>query len=134
MGLNLIGKASDVFPNYLLSSFSVRRNWATTHHQEIVRFLKAILQARKWLEDSRELGAEFLAQELRLKPKMAPRGLDYYIENRAWGDDFDVDLEGLKAVVEIYAEQTGMKGPLPNPEKYLDLSYLQMARRELGWR
>lgn len=65
---------------------------------------------------------------------MARRGLDYYIENRAWGDDFDVDFEGLKALGEIYAEQTGMKGPLPNPEKYLDLSYLQTARRELGWR
>jgi ABC-type amino acid transport substrate-binding protein len=28
MGFNLIGKVTDVFPNYLLSSFSVRREWA----------------------------------------------------------------------------------------------------------
>jgi ABC-type nitrate/sulfonate/bicarbonate transport system substrate-binding protein len=48
-----------------------------------VRFLKALLQARKWLEDNRKTGAEFLAQELKLKPELARLGLDYYLEHRA---------------------------------------------------
>jgi hypothetical protein len=43
-------------------------------------------------------------------------------------------MEGLKTVVDIYADQTGMKGPLPNPEKYVDLSYLKQAWKELGWK
>ena len=54
MGFNLIGKVTDIFPNYLLSSFSVRREWAAAHREEVVRFLKAVLQARKWLEDNRK--------------------------------------------------------------------------------
>ena len=33
MGFNLIGKVTDVFPNYLLSSFSVRRGWAAEHRE-----------------------------------------------------------------------------------------------------
>ncbi len=134
MGLNLIGKATDVFPNYLLSTFSVRRQWAAEHRDEVVHFLKALLQARKWLEDDRAAGAEFLAKDLQMKPKLARQGLDYYLDNRAWDPDLGIDLDGLKSVVEVYAEQADMKGPLPDPKKYVDMSYLQTALKELAGR
>jgi ABC-type nitrate/sulfonate/bicarbonate transport system substrate-binding protein len=134
MGFNLIGKVTDVFPNYLLSTFSVRREWAEAHREQVVRFLKAVLQARKWLEDKKEAGAEFLAKELDLKPKLAMKGLDYYLAHRAWEPDLNIDLDGLKTVIEIYAEQADMKGPIPSPGKYVDLSYLHQAWKELGWR
>ena len=133
MGFNLIGKATDVFPNYLLSTFSVRRQWAAEHRDEVVHFLKALLQARKWLGDDRAAGAEFLAKDLQMKPKLARQGLDYYLDNRAWDPDLNIDLDGLKSVIEVYAEQADMKGPLPDPKKYVDLSYLQTALKELGW-
>lgn len=132
MGFNLIGRVTDVFPNYLLSSFSVRRQWAVEHRQEVVRFLKAVLQARRWLEENRKAGAEFLAKELEMQPKLAEQGLDYYLTHRAWEPDLNIDLDGLKTVVEIYAEQTDIKGPIPSPEKYVDLSYLKQALQELG--
>jgi len=133
MGFNLIGKATDIFPNYLLSTFSVRRQWAAEHRDQIVHFLKALLRARKWLEDDRAAGAEFLAKDLQMKPKLARQGLDYYLDNRAWDPDLSIDLDGLKSVIEVYAEQSDMKGPLPDPKKYVDLSYLQTALKELGW-
>jgi len=134
MGFNLIGKVSDVFPNYLLSSFSVRRQWAAEHRDEVVRFLKAVLRARRWLEENKKAGAEFLAKELEIKPKLAEKGLVYYLTHRAWEPDLNIDLEGLRTVIEIYAEQADMKGPVPSPKKYVDLSYLQEAWKELGWR
>src|SRR5215813_1226577 len=134
MGFNLIGKVTDVFPNYLLSSFSVRRSWAEAHCSEVVRFLKAVLQARRWLEENKKAGAEFLAKELEIKPKLAEKGLDYYLAHRAWEPDLNIDLEGLRTVIEIYAEQADIKGPVPSPKKYVDLSYLQEAWKELGWR
>jgi len=134
MGFNLIGKVSDVFPNYLLSSFSVRRQWAAEHRDEVVRFLKAVLRARRWLEENKKAGAEFLAKELEIKPKLAEKGLDYYLTHRAWEPDLNIDLEGLRTVIEIYAEQADIKGPVPSPKRYVDLSYLQEAWKELGWR
>jgi NitT/TauT family transport system substrate-binding protein len=132
MGFNLIGKVTDVFPNYLLSSFSVRRGWAEAHRNEVVHFLKAVLQARKWLEDNRDAGAEFLANDLGIKPKLARKGLDYYLEHQAWEPDLSIDMNGLKTVVDIYAEQANLAGGPPNPEKYLDMSYLHQAWKELG--
>lgn len=71
MGFNLIGKVTDVFPNFLLSSFSVRREWAAAHRQEVVQFLRALVQARKWLEENREAAADFLAEDLKMKPALA---------------------------------------------------------------
>jgi len=134
MGFNLIGRVSDVFPNYLLSSFSVRPEWAAAHRSEVVRFLKAVLQARKWLEDNRKAGAEFLAKELDMKPKLALKGLDYYLTHRAWERDLNIDMDGLRTVVEIYAEQANLPASAPSPQKYVDLSYLHQAWKELGWK
>jgi NitT/TauT family transport system substrate-binding protein len=134
MGFNLIGKVTDVFPNYLLSSFSVRREWAADHREEIVRFLKAVLKARRWLDENKPEAAEFLAKDLDMKPALARKGLAYYLDHRAWDPNLNIDMDGLKTVVEIYAEQADMKGPIPSPDKYVDLSYLKEAQKELGWR
>lgn len=127
MGLNLIGKVSDVFPNYPLSSFSVRREWAAAHREAVVRFLRALVKARRWLEDKKDDASDFLANTLKMKATLARRGLEYYLDHRAWDPNLSIDIDGLKTVVEVYAEQANLNGPLPNPEKYVDLSYLESA-------
>ena len=96
--------------------------------------MKAVLMAKKWLGEDRKAATHFLAKEFQLKPSLAERGLDYYLTKQASHPELDIDMDGLKTVVEIYAEQTGMKGPIPNPEKYVDMSYLKQALKELGWR
>ena len=65
---------------------------------------------------------------------MAERGLDYYLTHQAWPPELEIDLDGLRTVVDIYAEQTSMKGPPPNPEKYVDSTYLRQALKEIGLR
>jgi NitT/TauT family transport system substrate-binding protein len=134
MGFNLVGKVTDVFPNYLLSSFSVRREWAAAHHKEVVQFLKGLLHARRWLEENQADAVAFLANDLQMTPALARRGLDYYLEHRAWEPDLSIDLGGLQTVIEVYAEQAGMTGSLPSPKKYVDSTYLTDALKELGRR
>jgi len=134
MGFNLVGKVTDVFPNYLLSSFSVRREWAAGHRKEVVQFLKGLLRARRWLEENQADAVAFLAEDLQMTPALARRGLDYYLEYRAWDPDLSIDLGGLQTVIEVYAEQAGMAGSLPSPKKYVDSTYLIDALKELGRR
>jgi hypothetical protein len=43
-------------------------------------------------------------------------------------------MEGLKYNIRIYADQTGVKGPLPEAAKYVDQSYLNEALAGLGKR
>jgi len=133
-GFNVIGRVSDVLPGYLLSCYSVRRSWAEKNRPLVVRFLKAVVRAKKWFEQDRKAAVEFLAKEFQLTPSMAERGLDYYLTHQAWPPELEIDIDGLKSVVDIYAEQTAMKGPAPNPEKYVDASYLRQALKELGLR
>jgi NitT/TauT family transport system substrate-binding protein len=133
-GFNVIGRLADIFPTYLLSAYSVRRSWAEKNRPVVVRFLKAVIRAKKWFEQDRKAAVEYLAKEFQLSPSMAERGLDYYLTNQAWHPELEIEMDGLKTVVDIYAEQNGMKGPAPNPEKYVDQSYLRQALKELGLR
>ena len=133
-GFNVIGRVADIFPKYLLSTYTVRRSWAEKNRPRVVHFLRAVLQAKKWFEQDKKAAIEFLAKEFQLTPSLAERGLDYYLTNQAWHPELEIEMDGLKTVVEIYAEQTGMKGPIPSAEKYVDMSYLKQALKELGWR
>lgn len=133
-GFNVIGRVADILPGYLLSAYSVRRSWAEKNRPLVVRFLKAVVRAKKWFEQDKKAAVEFLAKEFQLPPSLAERGLDYYLTNQAWPPELEIDMDGLKTVVDIYAEQSGMKGALPSPEKYVDQSYLRQALKELGLR
>jgi len=133
-GFNVIGRVADVIPNYLLSAYSVRRSWAEKNRALVVRFLKAVVRAKKWFEQDRKAATEFLAKEFQLSPSLAEKGLDYYLANQTWPAELEIEMEGLRTVIDIYAEQTGMKGPIPSPEKYVDQSYLRQALKELGLR
>ena len=131
-GFNTIGRFIDVMPHYQLSVYSVRRAWAEENRPVMVRFMKAIVQASRWLYGNKDAAVDLLAKEMRLKPEYARRGWEFYTEKRLWHPTGDVTLEGLQVVSQIYAEQTQSKGPLPNPAKFVDRSYLRDALKELG--
>jgi NitT/TauT family transport system substrate-binding protein len=133
-GFNVIGRIADVLPNYLLSAYAIRRSWAEKNRPLVMRFLKAVVRAKKWFEQERKTAVEFLAKEFQLAPALAERGLDYYLTHQAWHPELDIEMDGLKTVVDIYGEQNGFKGPLPSAEKYVDQSYLRQALKDLGLR
>lgn len=133
-GFNVIGRIADVLPNYLLSAYTIRRSWAEKNRAVVVRFLKAVVRAKKWFEQDRSAALEFLAKEFQLSPDLTAKGLDYYLANQAWHPELEIEMDGLKTVVDIYGEQHGLKAPLPSPEKYVDQSYLRQALKELGLR
>ena len=129
-GFNVLGYYKDYFPNYQLSVLAVKRGWAGKNRGLLVRFLKGTVRAHRWLYANKEAAIDFLAKEIPLKPDLARRGWEYYTANRIWHPNAEISLEGLKFTMEIYAEQT--KGLPPDPVKYIDMSFLQQAIRELG--
>jgi ABC-type nitrate/sulfonate/bicarbonate transport system substrate-binding protein len=133
LGLKTIGKVTDIFPNYLSSSFAVRRRWAQRHGTVVVKFLKALLWARQWLGENPDAAGTGLAKELGMEPELARRGIDYYLAHGAWEPNLDVNLDGLKAVLAGYQEQVGPRAA-PKAGNYAELSYLDAALKELGWR
>jgi NitT/TauT family transport system substrate-binding protein len=131
-GFNTIGRFIDVMPHYQLSVYSVRRAWAEENRPVMVRFMKAIVLASHWLYANKNAAVDLLAREMRLKPEYARKGWEFYTEKGLWNPNGDVTMEGLQVVSQIYAEQTQAKGPLPNPAKFVDQSYLKEALKELA--
>jgi len=134
MGFNVIGRVVDVIPNYQLTEISSKRSWAEKNRPLLVRFMKAMALSMRWLYDNKEAAIAFLAKEMNLKADQARKGWEYYTENRIWDPNADLNIEGVKVVIQIYAERMQMKGPLPTPAKYIDQSYLKEALKELGSR
>ena len=133
-GFNTIGRFIDAMPHYQLSVYSVRRAWAEENRPVVVRFMKAIVTANRWLHANKEAAVDLLAKEMRLKPTYARKAWEFYTEKALWHPYGDVTFEGLQAVLQIYAEQTQAKGPLPSPAKFVDQSFLKEALKELSAR
>jgi NitT/TauT family transport system substrate-binding protein len=129
-GFNVIGRLIDAVPDFELTVIAAKRSWAEKNRSSMVRFMKGMAQANRWLYDNQEPAVDFLTREMQLKPNHARRGWEYYTQNRIWHPDGDLNLEGMKYNLRIYAEQTGAKGS-PSYAKYIDQSYLYDALKEL---
>lgn len=134
MGFNFIGWYRDVLPNYQFASLAVQRFWAEKNRPLLVRFMKAMIQSMQWLYGDKEAAIDFLAKEMNLKPGHARRGWEYYTTHRIWHPEADINIEGLKTVIQIYAAQTQAKSALPDPAQYIDQSYLKEASKALSGR
>lgn len=132
LGYNSIGSFMEVYPNYQLTVLAGSRSWAEKNHRLMVRFLKGWVRAIRWLQDYEAAATDYMAKEFGFKPEHAKRAWHYYAGQKAWDYDGHVNLEGMKAVIQLMAEQNQTKGPLPSPAKYIDESYLNEAVRELN--
>lgn len=133
-GFNVIGRLIDAVPNFQSNAIVTKRSWAEKNRPLMVRFMRAMVQSLRWLFDNREAAVEFLAKEMQLKPNHAVKGWEYYTQNRIWPPDGEPNIEGMKHNIRTYAEQTGAKGPLPEVHKFVDLSYLNEALKQIDQR
>jgi ABC-type nitrate/sulfonate/bicarbonate transport system substrate-binding protein len=98
----------------------------------MVRFMKGMVQSLRWMHNNKDATVEFLAKEIQLKPALALKGWEYYTQNRIWPYDGEPNIEGMKHNIRTYYEQTGAKTPVPDVFKFVDMSYLNEALKELG--
>lgn len=123
IGYNIIGRASDIVPNYQLTEISTWRSWAEKNRRVMVRFMKAMARAMRRLYDNKEAAIEFLAKEMRLKAEHARKGWEFYTEQKIWNPNAEANVEGVRSVIQIMGERGLLKAPLPNSAKYLDHCY-----------
>src|SRR5437773_1336847 len=131
-GFTRLGDTTEVISNYQFNNININPSWADKNRPAVVKFIKSHIQALRWIFEHSTEAAEFLAKEFGLQAQYASRGIDYYTKNKVYPINGDVTLSGLKVNIEVQAQDGIIKGPLPAPEKYLDLSYLRQAQKELG--
>ena len=131
-GFNKLGDTLELIPTYQFNAVTINPAWAEKNRTSVVRFLKAHIRSLRWIYEQPDQAAEFFTQEMGVKPPYARRGVDYFTKNKIFPIDGAVTLDGLKVNIEVQARDGVLKEPLPPPEKYVDLSYLKQAQKELG--
>jgi len=133
-GMRLLGLSADYVGEWAFSNHYVRRDWAERNRDTVVRYLTAIVKADRWIYDpaNKEEGIRILAEATRTQPEMARRTWEFAIEQLgSHARDGEVSLAGVAAIMEQLADIGELARPLPPPERYVDLRYLEEARQRV---
>jgi ABC-type nitrate/sulfonate/bicarbonate transport system substrate-binding protein len=131
-GFNIIGYFADDLPNFQFNGYFVKRSWAEKNRALVVRFMKAIVSTMRWMMDNREAACAYLTKEMAISLEHCRYASDYNWKSRIWDRNADLNVEGVRTLIKITAEQGILKEPLPEPSKYIDQSYLNQAMAEIG--
>lgn len=130
-GFNKLGDTLEAIPKYQFNGIITNPAWAENNRATVVRFLKAHIRALRWIHDQPDQATDLFMREMGVKQPYARKGVDYFAKN-VFPVDGSVTLEGFKVNIEVQARDGILKEPLPGPEKYVDLSYVRQAQKELG--
>ena len=107
------------------------RDWAKANGDTLVRYIKAIVEARRWLLDpaNKVEATALLVERLKLTPDLAARAYATVSHpSTGFAKDAKIDMVGFRNVLKLRAEIEGQWGGTPPaPEKYLAMSYYDKA-------
>lgn len=130
-GFNILGYFADDQPNFQFNVYIVKRSWAEKNRPLVVRFMKAMVSTMRWMADHREAACAYLTKEMAISIEHCRYGSDYNWKNRIWDRNANLNVEGVRTLIKISAEQGVLKEPLPPPARYIDPSYLKQALAEI---
>jgi len=131
-GFTKLGDTTEVISSYQFNNINIDPAWAEKNRPAVVKFIKAHIQALRWIYEHQADTVEFLSKEFGLPAQYGKRGIDYYTKNKVYPINGDVTIAGLKVNIEVQVQDGVITGAVPAPEKYIDLSYLRQAQKELG--
>jgi ABC-type nitrate/sulfonate/bicarbonate transport system substrate-binding protein len=131
-GFNIIGYFADDQPNFQFNVYIVKRSWAEKNRGLVVRFMKAMVASMRWMADNRDAACAYLTKEMSISIEHCRYASDYNWKNRIWDRDAGLNVEGVRTLINLTADQGVLKEPLPQPSKYIDQSYLKQALAEIG--
>lgn len=131
-GFNIIGYFADDLPNFQFNTYIVKRSWAEKNRPLVGRFMRAIVTTMRWMNDNRDQACAYLTKEMAISMEHCRHGSDYNWKSRIWDRNADLNVEGIRTVIKIVADQGVLKEPLPQPAKYMDQSFVKQAVAELA--
>lgn len=131
-GFNIIGYFADDQPNFQFNVYIVKRSWAEKNRPLMVRFMKAMVSTMRWMLDNREAACAYLSKEMVISVEHCRYASEFNWNKRIWDRNAELNVEGVRTLIKITAEQGILKEPLPEPAKYIDSSYLREALKQVG--
>jgi NitT/TauT family transport system substrate-binding protein len=134
-GLKDMGTAYAVTGPYQSDSIVVMRDWAGAHRDIVVRYIKAVVEGRRWVLDpaNKTEATALIVDRLKLPLDIAVQAYAAVTDPaRGLAKDAKLDMAGLANVLKLRAELEGQwGGNPPPPDKYVDLSYYNEAMASL---
>lgn len=130
-GLKDMGAAKRSIGAYQSDCTIVTREWARANYDTLVRYIRAIVEGRRWLLSSanKTEAVQLLVDRLKLTPEIAARAYAIVTDPvEGMAKDAKFDMEGFKNVLKLRAEIEGQWGGIaPPPDRYIDMSYYDRA-------
>jgi len=134
-GYPTLAQYSDVIKALQFIGVFANTDFAKKSPDVVTRFVKALIQSQRWINNpaNKEEAVRILMKHVARTPEpIARRTYDYLVvRNRAFGGEGAIDPEGMKASIDILTKYGQLKDPKPWQE-YVDLTFYEKARKELG--
>ena len=130
-GLNNTGFVGDYLPQIQVTVIGVKSDWAKANRGLVVRYLKGLVRTFRWLYANKEEGIEATSAIAKVEKRFGARGYQIYTGKQVWPIDGSPSMEGTKVALDVMHTDKILAAP-QRPEKYVDLSYLNEALKQLG--
>jgi ABC-type nitrate/sulfonate/bicarbonate transport system substrate-binding protein len=112
----------EVLPDYPGGVFAVARAWGESHRDLVVDFLRAWLEAARWVRANRDAAIDLVVSEQKTTREAATESVDFLSADGAF------NVPGLQSVLDLRTRY-GFKLPMgTDVAAYFDASYGQAAR------
>ena len=130
MGFKILARSEDHVQHYARGLGATRREWANANEELLVRFIRAMIRATDWVmvAKNKEEIITLLLSENRNNKARAVEAYEETISARfGLTPRSRIDLEGIRAIIELRETAGLMKPPAPKPEKYIDERFYRKA-------
>lgn len=129
IGLVNLGSTAKQTPYFTQTVFNVRTEWAQQNKPLLVRFLRAIVRGSQFVHTQKEETVRIIAKRFKFNDKFSEGSWRYFVPTNAIPRDGEVNAKGVDKVLQLLVEDGTLKAPPPRQDKYIDMAYLDEARR-----
>jgi ABC-type nitrate/sulfonate/bicarbonate transport system substrate-binding protein len=130
-GYRLLGESTEAVPDFLYTVTAVRRSWAAANKEPLTRYVRALGAAFQFIREpaNRKAIVKIIVETTDSSTEVAEQTLKLFFEPErgVLPRQGEINLKGLAQVIAFMGEAGTIKGPLPTPERFVDLEYLKLA-------
>lgn len=131
-GFNILQRAIDAYGNYQGLTGATRRAWAKENPEKLQGYIKGYLAGLAWLYEpsNKDEAIAILRKNLpQMSPELAAQSYTLLVNPKGFTPNGELDLAGVRKVLELRSEYGRPQKALTDPMKYYDPQYYQAAIR-----
>jgi NitT/TauT family transport system substrate-binding protein len=132
-GFRLLGKSNEV-GDIVFDADVVRSDWAASHKEELVRYVRGLAAADGFVHDPKNRAevTAIIKDITRASDDVARIYMAYYVDpkTRALPHHAELDTKGIANVISLMGNAGVLPEPLPPATRFVDLTYSEAAGRQ----